>query len=153
VIQLTPQMRLLVAVEPVDFRCGIDGLARVRHEALSTDPFSGALFVFRNRRATAIKILAYDGQGFWLCQNTRTRSSTQSRERRRGAASATGAGSLTIGIDGGGGVPEAGRERRGGATPDGRPAGGDPAWRHALADHPRLLWEPAQRRPRQGFSR
>jgi transposase len=68
VIQLTPQMRLLVAVEPVDFRCGIEGLGRVCREALSTDPFSGALFVFRNRRATAIKILAYDGQGFWLCQ-------------------------------------------------------------------------------------
>jgi len=67
-IQLTAQMRLLVAVEPVDFRRGIDGLARVCREALSADPFSGALFVFRNRSATALKILAYDGQGFWLCQ-------------------------------------------------------------------------------------
>ena len=28
---------------------------------------SGAMFVFRNRRATAVTILAYDGQGFWLC--------------------------------------------------------------------------------------
>lgn len=67
-IQITPQMRLLVAVEPVDFRRGIDGLARACREVLSSDPFSGALFVFRNRRGTAIKILAYDGQGFWLCQ-------------------------------------------------------------------------------------
>jgi transposase len=67
-IQIAPQMRLLVAVEPADFRCGIDGLARVCRELLQTDPFSGAVFVFRNRGATAVKILAYDGQGFWLCQ-------------------------------------------------------------------------------------
>lgn len=67
-IQLTPHMRLWVAVEPVDFRRGIDGLARACREVLEADPFSGAVFVFRNRRATAVKILAYDGQGFWLCQ-------------------------------------------------------------------------------------
>ena len=67
-IQITPQMRILVAVEPADFRKGIDGLARLCRQALQRDPFSGALFVFRNRRGKAIKILAYDGQGFWLCQ-------------------------------------------------------------------------------------
>ena len=67
-LQLTPQMRILVSVEPVDFRKGIDGLARACREVLSSDPFSGTVFVFRNRRATAIKILVYDGQGFWLCQ-------------------------------------------------------------------------------------
>lgn len=66
-IQITPQMRVLVAVEPADFRRGIDGLARVCREALRADPFSGTAFVFRNRRATAIKLLIYDGQGFWLC--------------------------------------------------------------------------------------
>jgi transposase len=67
-IQITPQMRVLVAIEPADFRCGIDGLARVCRSALKSDPFSGAIFVFRNRRRKAIKILVYDGQGFWLCQ-------------------------------------------------------------------------------------
>jgi len=68
VIQVTPQLRILVATEPVDFRKGIDGLARVVKDELVGDPFSGALFVFRNRRGTAIKVLVYDGQGFWLCQ-------------------------------------------------------------------------------------
>jgi len=67
-IQITPQMRILVAVEPADFRRGIDGLSRICKEALQDDPFSGTVFVFRNRRATAVKILIYDGQGFWLCQ-------------------------------------------------------------------------------------
>lgn len=66
-IQLPPQLRILVATEPVDFRKGIDGLAAVVKGVLEGDPFSGAVFVFRNRRATAIKVLVYDGQGFWLC--------------------------------------------------------------------------------------
>ena len=66
-IQITPQMRILVAIEPCDFRKGIDGLARVCKEVLKQDPFSGWVFVFRNRPATALKALIYDGQGFWLC--------------------------------------------------------------------------------------
>jgi transposase len=65
-IQVTPQMRILVAVEAADFRKGIDGLARICKEALKQDPFGGVVFVFRNRRATAVKVLVYDGQGFWL---------------------------------------------------------------------------------------
>ena len=67
-LSITPQMRILVAVAPADFRKGIDGLAGVCRNVLREDPFSGCVFVFRNRRATAIKILIYDGQGFWLCQ-------------------------------------------------------------------------------------
>lgn len=66
-IQVTAQMRILVAIEPADFRRGIDGLARLTREELASDPFSGCVFVFRNRRATAVKVLVYDGQGFWLC--------------------------------------------------------------------------------------
>jgi transposase len=72
-IQLTPQMRLVVAVEPADFRRGIDGLARLCRDALACDPMSGWVFVFRNRRATSLKILVYDGQGFWLCQKRLSR--------------------------------------------------------------------------------
>jgi len=68
VIQITPHMRVLVAVESVDFRKGIDGLARLAKETLRTDPFSGCLFVYRNRRGTSVKLLVFDGQGFWLCQ-------------------------------------------------------------------------------------
>ena len=67
-LSLTPQMRILVAVAPVDFRNGIDGLGGVCRRQLQQDPLCGCVFVFRNRRGTAVKILVYDGQGFWLCQ-------------------------------------------------------------------------------------
>lgn len=67
-LAVTPQMKILVAIEPADFRKGIDGLQRLCQQALSQDPFSGTVFCFRNRRRTAIKVLVYDGQGFWLCQ-------------------------------------------------------------------------------------
>ncbi len=67
-LSIAPQMRILVSVKPADFRKGIDGLAGLCRNALREDPFSGCVFVFRNRRATAIKILVYDGQGCWLCQ-------------------------------------------------------------------------------------
>ena len=66
-LQITPQMKILVAVEPADFRKGIDGLVRLCKDTLGQDPFAGTVFVFRNRRGTAIKALVYDGQGFWLC--------------------------------------------------------------------------------------
>ena len=67
-IQATPQMRILLAVDPADFRKGIDGLAAVCRQVLKKDPFSGYVFIFRNKKANAIKVLMYDGQGFWLCQ-------------------------------------------------------------------------------------
>lgn len=67
-IQITPHMRILLAVEAVDFRKGIDGLLGICRGSLQMDPFSGCLFVFRNRRGTSLKILVYDGQGYWLCQ-------------------------------------------------------------------------------------
>lgn len=72
-LQIAPQMRILVAIEPVDLRKGIDGLAELCREKLSADPFSGCLFIFRSRRATAIKLLQYDGQGFILAQKRLSR--------------------------------------------------------------------------------
>ena len=68
-LQITPQMRILAAIEPVDFRKGIDALAQLCKQKLETDPFSGCLFLFRSRSATAIKILVYDSQGFWIRRN------------------------------------------------------------------------------------
>jgi transposase len=67
-IQITPQMRILLAVEPVDFRRGSDGLIARCRQALGSDPQTGALFVFRSRGGHAIKCLTYYGQGYWCCQ-------------------------------------------------------------------------------------
>ena len=67
-IQITAQMRVLVAIEAVDGRKGIDSLARLCQEKLAEDPFSGCVFVFRSRSGTAIRLLSYDGQGYWLAQ-------------------------------------------------------------------------------------
>ncbi len=67
-LQLTPHHQLLIAIEPVDFRSGIDGLKALCHRQWSVDPFHGYVFVFRNRKGTAVKLLSYDGNGFWLCQ-------------------------------------------------------------------------------------
>jgi transposase len=66
-LQITPQMKVLVALAPADFRKGIDGLVQLCKASLEQDPFAGTVFVFRNQRGTAIKVLVYDGQGFWLC--------------------------------------------------------------------------------------
>jgi len=61
-------MRILVAVDPADFRKGVDGLSQLCKNEFDENPFSGTVFVFRNKSKTSIKILIYDGQGFWLCQ-------------------------------------------------------------------------------------
>jgi transposase len=66
-IQLVPQLKILLACEPVDFRKGIDSLAALCKGKLDQDPFSGIMFVFRNRAGTALKLLCYDGRGYWLC--------------------------------------------------------------------------------------
>ena len=65
-LQLSPQTRILLATEPVDFRKGIDGLAAVCRQALGDNPLEGAVYVFRNRSGTALKLLLYDGQGYWM---------------------------------------------------------------------------------------
>lgn len=67
-IQIAPGTRIFFCVHPVDFRKGIDGLAGICRNQLREDPLSGTLFLFRGRRGTTIKMLVYDGQGFWLLQ-------------------------------------------------------------------------------------
>ena len=59
-------LRVFIATRPVDFRKGIDGLAGVVQEMLRLDPFSGAVFVFRAKRADRVKLLVWDGSGLTL---------------------------------------------------------------------------------------
>ena len=65
-LQLIPQSRIFLAIQPVDFRKGIDGLGAVCRQVLGDNPLEGAIYVFRNRSHTALKLLLYDGQGYWL---------------------------------------------------------------------------------------
>lgn len=67
-LQLTPHHTLLLATRPVDFRKGIDSLVALCRQVLEEDPLSGILFFFTNKRRESVKILVYDGNGFWLCQ-------------------------------------------------------------------------------------
>jgi len=66
-LQITPHHRLRLAVEPADFRRGIDGLTALCRQSLGEDPFCGSIFIFTNRSRNAVKILVFDGNGFWLC--------------------------------------------------------------------------------------
>ena len=59
-------IRVLVATKPVDFRKGMDGLAALVQEQLKADPFSGAVYVFRAKRADRIKLIFWDGTGLCL---------------------------------------------------------------------------------------
>jgi hypothetical protein len=74
VINITPHMRILVCVDPVDFRKGLDGLAAVCRQQLHADPFSGTAFLFTNRKRTALRVLMFDSQGLWLCHKRLSRS-------------------------------------------------------------------------------
>lgn len=65
-IRVTPSTPVLIAIEPVDFRRQMDGLVAHCRQVLSANPMSGTFFVFINRSRTMIRILVYDGSGFWL---------------------------------------------------------------------------------------
>jgi transposase len=66
-ITITKEHKIYIACQPVDFRRGIDGYAALCRSQLQLNPFSGHCFIFRNKKRTAIKILLYHSNGFWLC--------------------------------------------------------------------------------------
>src|SRR4051812_2100935 len=66
-IRVDPRASVMLAIDPADFRLGIDGIARLCEDSLRANPRSGIVFVFRNRARTAMKLLVYDAGGFWLC--------------------------------------------------------------------------------------
>lgn len=67
-IQITPQHHLFIQVAAIDFRKGIDSLIGFCRAKLQQNPYSGTVFAFRNHKGTAVKLLTYDGTGFWLMQ-------------------------------------------------------------------------------------
>lgn len=65
-LSFPPTVRVFICREPVDMRKSYDGLAGCVEQLLSSDPLSGHLFVFFNRRATMVKILVWDRTGFCI---------------------------------------------------------------------------------------
>src|SRR5881296_4492700 len=59
-------VKVLIAMKPVDFRKGMDGLGAVVRESLGADPYSGVIHVFRAKRADRVKLLFWDGTGVVL---------------------------------------------------------------------------------------
>src|SRR6185312_1892865 len=66
VIGPTGAVRVMVATKPVDFRKGAEGLAALVRETMQADPFSGAVYVFRAKRADRVKLIYWDGTGVCL---------------------------------------------------------------------------------------
>ncbi len=67
-IQLTSQHHLHLHISAIDFRKGMDGLIGLCRGQIARDPHDGTVFAFRNKKGTSIKLLVYDGTGFWLMQ-------------------------------------------------------------------------------------
>ena len=62
----TGAVRVMMATRPVDFRKGADGLAALVRETMGANPFSGAVYVFRAKRADRVKLVFWDGTGVVL---------------------------------------------------------------------------------------
>lgn len=62
----TGVVKVMVATKPVDFRKGAEGLAALVRETMGADPFSGAVYVFRAKRADRVKLVYFDGTGVCL---------------------------------------------------------------------------------------
>lgn len=65
-ISLRPDLKVVVATQPVDFRKGVHGLVALVGAALKADPYCGDVFVFRSKRKDRLKILVWDGSGLIL---------------------------------------------------------------------------------------
>ena len=66
-IQVPPNANIVVMHESISFRSGIDGTIAIARTVLAMEPMDGAIFVFRNRQSHMLRVLFYDGSGFWLC--------------------------------------------------------------------------------------
>lgn len=65
-LPITPGLRVYVAPGVTDMRKSFNGLMAATREVLGADPLSGHLFAFCNRRRTLIKLLLWDGTGYWI---------------------------------------------------------------------------------------
>jgi len=85
VITIRPDLTVLVAAQPVDFRKGMDALAGLVAEGLSENPLAGTIFVFRPKRADRLKFLAFDGPGLILPPSGSKRGAAPGHRSRVGS--------------------------------------------------------------------
>ena len=65
-IQLSSSAKISICIKPLDFRKGIDSICRIVAEEFNNDPRKGAIYIFINKRATQLRMINYDGTGFWI---------------------------------------------------------------------------------------
>ncbi len=65
-LNIPSTVSIFLYTEPTDMRKGFDGLSGIVRSALAADPLDGSLFLFINRRRDRLKILHFDGTGYWL---------------------------------------------------------------------------------------
>jgi transposase len=66
VLAVSGKTRIYLAVGVTDLRKSFDTLAQLVREVMSENPLSGHLFIFCNRRRDRLKILYWEGSGYWL---------------------------------------------------------------------------------------
>lgn len=97
-------LKIYVALEPCDMRKSFNGLSELARSGLGLDPLSGAAFLFTNKRRNLIKILYWDGTGYW-CVSKRLERGTYSWPadieggRKKISLNPTALAMLTEGID------------------------------------------------------
>lgn len=100
-IQFPANANVIVMHEPISFRNGIDGTAAIARVVLQREPMDGAFFVFRNKLRHMLRILYFDGGGFWLCTRRLSRGRFSSWPKGDGPCSPLLARELQILIWGG----------------------------------------------------
>jgi len=86
-IQVPANATVVLMHEAISFRNGIEGTAAVARTVLQREPMDGALFVFRNKQGQMLRILYYDGSGFWLCTKRLSRGRFSTWPKGDGTAS------------------------------------------------------------------
>jgi len=66
VLNLSSDLKIYAYTRPTDMRKGFNGLSGIVRSEFQSDPTDGSLFVFINRRRDRMKLLHFDGGGYWL---------------------------------------------------------------------------------------
>jgi transposase len=100
-VLIPASVQIHLAVEPVDLRNSIDGLAAMVEKRLGEDPLCGHVFVFHNRTRTGLKFLVWDHGGFVLVYKRLERGRYRIPQAKGGRVRMTPAelGALMEGID------------------------------------------------------